>query len=47
MSPNLCEERDFLIPSLEFLLKWNTVFPQSLLLQPLQLVADIEITILF
>lgn len=41
------EGRNCLIPSLEFLLKWNTVFSQSLLLQSLHFIADIEITILF
>lgn len=41
------EERYFLVQSLEFLLKRNTVYSHSLLLQPLHFIADIEITILF
>lgn len=41
------KERYFLICSLEFLLKRNTIYSHSLLLLPLHFIADIEITILF
>ena len=45
--PKQSEESYFPILSLEFLLKWNTVYSHSLLLQPLHFTADTEIAILF
>lgn len=45
--PKHSEERDFLIPRLEFLLKRNAVYTHRLLLLPLHFTADVEITILF
>lgn len=47
MRPKHSEERYFLIPRLEFLLKRNAVYIHRLLLLPLHFTADVEITILF